>query len=93
VGISGLGDRGGIGGCGGRRECPRARRRAWRDGRFGVDGIVVNYRWEKSLGSAEERWNGPGSEADKIVKSSGTMRLDLALWSALLFTLSETTGE
>jgi hypothetical protein len=53
----------------------------------------VNYRWEKSLGSAEERWNGPGSEADKIVKSSGTMRLDLALWSALLFTLSETTGE
>ena len=58
-----------------------------------VELAVPLGRWGKSLNSAEERWGGPGGEGPEAIQSSGTLRLGLAPWSALVFTMSETIAK
>jgi len=42
-------------------------------------------RWEKTLDSTDERWQGPGERVIKEVTSQGKVSLPLAPWSFVLF--------
>ena len=50
-----------------------------------ADLAIPSGSWRLLLDSSEGRWNGPGGEFGKVVKSSGSVQLVLKPWSVLLW--------